>query len=87
MCWAGIDEAGYGPNLGPLVMTAVIAEGGTQQILRLLMPRSHYPISGTIWRPLWTGPAEILADSGSMTRKLFFKSETAARGSRRLAWP
>src|SRR3954471_9990760 len=27
MRWMGIDEAGYGPNLGPLVMTAVIAEG------------------------------------------------------------
>ena len=27
MRWAGIDEAGYGPNLGPLVMTAVLAEG------------------------------------------------------------
>lgn len=25
--WVGIDEAGYGPNLGPLVMTAVVAEG------------------------------------------------------------
>jgi hypothetical protein len=24
--WIGIDEVGYGPNLGPLVMTAVIAE-------------------------------------------------------------
>ena len=23
--WVGIDEAGYGPNLGPLVMTAVMA--------------------------------------------------------------
>jgi ribonuclease HII len=27
MRWVGIDEAGYGPNLGPLVMTAVLAEG------------------------------------------------------------
>jgi hypothetical protein len=25
--WVGIDEAGYGPNLGPLVLTAVAAEG------------------------------------------------------------
>lgn len=25
--WVGIDEAGYGPNLGPLVMTAVVAVG------------------------------------------------------------
>jgi ribonuclease HII len=24
--WIGIDEAGYGPNLGPLVMTAVVAQ-------------------------------------------------------------
>ena len=28
MRWVGIDEAGYGPNLGPLVMTAVVAEAG-----------------------------------------------------------
>ena len=27
MRWVGIDEAGYGPNLGPMVMTAVAAEG------------------------------------------------------------
>jgi hypothetical protein len=27
--WVGIDEAGYGPNMGPLVMTAVVAEATT----------------------------------------------------------
>ena len=31
MRWVGIDEAGYGPNLGPLVLTAVIAEGPEDQ--------------------------------------------------------
>ena len=30
MRWVGIDEAGYGPNLGPMVMTAVIAESTSQ---------------------------------------------------------
>jgi hypothetical protein len=28
--WVGIDEAGYGPNLGPLVMTAVMAESSRE---------------------------------------------------------
>ncbi len=32
--WAGIDEAGYGPNLGPLVMTAVVAEGERPDLWR-----------------------------------------------------
>src|SRR5262245_35179074 len=31
MRWVGIDEAGYGPNLGPLVMTAVVAEGSDER--------------------------------------------------------
>ncbi len=30
--WVGIDEAGYGPNLGPLVMTAVAAEGPEDRV-------------------------------------------------------
>ncbi len=45
MRWVGIDEAGYGPNLGPLVMTAVVAEG----------PPAHSPdlwadLAGTVSR-------------------------------------
>jgi len=28
--WVGIDEAGYGPNLGPLVMTAVVAQSNAE---------------------------------------------------------
>ncbi len=39
MLWVGIDEAGYGPNLGPLVMSAVIAEG----------PETHPP---DVWADL-----------------------------------
>ena len=33
--WAGVDEAGYGPNLGPLVMSAVVAEGPDHAPLHL----------------------------------------------------
>ncbi len=29
--WVGIDEAGYGPNLGPLVVTAVVARGSSRK--------------------------------------------------------
>jgi ribonuclease HII len=43
----GIDEAGYGPNLGPMVMTAVVAEAS----------RCRPPVSGSgrdldLWRDL-----------------------------------
>ena len=50
MRWVGIDEAGYGPNLGPLVMTAVIAgsprdtgdDGSGRHNARFLVgPRGH----------------------------------------------
>jgi hypothetical protein len=45
--WVGIDEAGYGPNLGPMVMTAVVAEsravGGAE---------SHRAAELDFWRDL-----------------------------------
>jgi|GEM_PF-2628907 len=37
----GIDEAGYGPSAGPLVVAAVAAEGGLEQVNDKLM---HLPI-------------------------------------------
>jgi hypothetical protein len=47
--WVGIDEAGYGPNLGPLVMTAVIAEArGSAQDERLRTTAT----SPDLWRDL-----------------------------------
>jgi hypothetical protein len=41
--WVGIDEAGYGPNLGPLVMTAIVADGPAR-------PRVWDELSGTVGR-------------------------------------
>jgi len=29
--WVGIDEAGYGPNLGPLAVTAIVARGSSRK--------------------------------------------------------
>ena len=48
MRWVGIDEAGYGPNLGPLVMTAVIAEG---QKARVPANAEPTPPPGPLARP------------------------------------
>jgi len=45
MRWAGIDEAGYGPNLGPLVMSVVVAEGPADQ-----PPRVWDDLKGTVSR-------------------------------------
>jgi hypothetical protein len=49
MRWVGIDEAGYGPNLGPLVMTAVIAEGRTETTNAREMEPAPPP---DLWRDL-----------------------------------
>jgi hypothetical protein len=38
--WVGIDEAGYGPNLGPMVMTAVVAEESAVASQREAVARS-----------------------------------------------
>ena len=54
MRWVGIDEAGYGPNLGPLVMSAVVAEGPAEtppdlwDDLRGTVSRADDP-SGRLW--------------------------------------
>jgi hypothetical protein len=53
MRWVGIDEAGYGPNLGPLVMTAVVAEGPEDR-----QPDLWADLPGTIARA--GGPAHAL---------------------------
>jgi hypothetical protein len=53
MRWVGIDEAGYGPNLGPMVMTAVVAEG----------PDATPP---DLWRDLATTVARAGCPSGRL---------------------
>jgi hypothetical protein len=55
MRWVGIDEAGYGPNLGPLVMTAVIAEScdkgdGSAPVLDISPPDLWRDLASTVDR-------------------------------------
>ena len=76
MRWVGIDEAGYGPNLGPLVMTAVVAEG----------PRDREP---DVWGDLPSsasragGPPDRLWVDDS---KKNMEKPPAVRASIRLEW-
>lgn len=51
--YVGIDEAGYGPNLGPLAMVAVILDG----------PRVDQP---DLWNGIFSGVARAGGASGSL---------------------
>lgn len=60
MRWVGIDEAGYGPNLGPLVMAAVVVESDDPARPDLDPPRSLWDdLSATACRA--GGPADRFA--------------------------
>ncbi len=65
MRWVGIDEAGYGPNLGPLVMTAVVAEGPDDCVLDL-----WNDLAGTVSRAgrhesrLWVDDSKAILKAG-----------------------
>ncbi|MFO0892614.1 MAG: hypothetical protein U0790_26160 [Isosphaeraceae bacterium] len=63
MRWIGIDEAGYGPNLGPLVMTAVIAEGS--------QPTGPSGAAEAECPDLWSDLAHGVARAGSDTNRLW----------------
>jgi hypothetical protein len=49
MRWIGIDEAGYGPNIGPLVMTAVVAEDRNFVVTESHPDAAPFP---DVWRDL-----------------------------------
>jgi len=66
--WVGIDEAGYGPNLGPLVMTAVVAESGDD--------RERGP-------DLWADQAEHVCRAGGPADKLWVDDSKAIFGGRK----
>jgi hypothetical protein len=64
--WVGIDEAGYGPNLGPLVMTAVVAESPDDR-----PPDLWGDLAGSVCRAggdpdrLWVDDSKALYHPGS----------------------
>ena len=63
--WIGIDEAGYGPNLGPLVLTAVVAEGPGALDDR---PDPWRDLPGAVGRRGASAPLLWLDDSKRLTR-------------------
>ena len=68
MRWVGIDEAGYGPNLGPLVMTAVSAE-----LDPALDDMSDIPAELELWGDL----ASSIDRAGGDPRKLWVDDSKA----------
>jgi hypothetical protein len=77
--WVGIDEAGYGPNLGPLVMTAVMAESTAAK-----------PVDGKAGRSLdlWADLHETVDRAGGDPDRLWVDDSKAifcgGKGRRRL---
>lgn len=71
MLWAGIDEAGYGPNLGPLVMTAVVAEApGARRPDLWTRLKSTVCRAGDDPRRLWIDDSKRLYRPGEGTHRL-----------------
>ncbi len=74
MRWVGIDEAGYGPNLGPLVMTAVIAESRDAAAKGPDRPERPTP---DLWRDL---AATVVRGGGAAGRFWVDDSKVILRG-------
>jgi hypothetical protein len=74
--WVGIDEAGYGPNLGPLVMTAVVAEDRER---RPADASGDLPPAPDLWRDL---AATIDRAGGDMCRVWVDDSKAILRGGK-----
>jgi hypothetical protein len=72
--WAGIDEAGYGPNLGPMVMTAVVAESTTA-----VAGPSGSPAVLDFWRDL---PTTVDRAGGDPARLWVDDSKAIYRGGK-----
>lgn len=70
MRWVGIDEAGYGPNLGPLVMTAVVVEDREAIAVE---PGRKATSAPDLWRDL----AATVDRAGGDTRRLWIDDSKA----------
>ncbi len=62
--WIGIDEAGYGPNLGPLVMSAVVAESPDERAPDVWGDLSGVCRAGGDADRLWVDDSKVLYSAG-----------------------